>query len=282
MSVILQISDTHLGTEVPAVVDALLAFARELAPDLLVFSGDITQRARPREFAAARALVERIAAPHLIALPGNHDIPLFNLVLRAFAPYANYRAHFGDDLEPSFESDELLVLGVNTTRARFHTDGEVSAAQLERVSRRLRAARREQLRVVVTHQPVYVSRPRDRKDLVRNHDLALRAWSAAGADVVLGGHIHLPQIHRLRELGADVSRAMWCVQAGTATSSRVRWEAPNSFNVIRYVMPAVAAEGPRCTAERWDYDRLEGRFSRADALEMHLDRGPTNSCEEIS
>lgn len=269
MSLILQISDTHFGTEVPAVVEALLALTRDLPPDLVVYSGDVTQRARPREFAAARAFLERIGAPHVLTLPGNHDIPLFNLALRVFAPYANFAACFGDDLEPSFESDELLVLGVNTTRARFHTDGEVSRAQIERVSRRLRGARPEQLRVVVTHQPVYVSRPQDRKDLLRGHDEALPAWSSAGADVVLGGHIHLPQIHSLR-LG--LPRALWCVQAGTATSSRVRWEAPNSLNLIRYVRPSLPAEAPRCTMERWDYDVTARRFARVEALEVTLDR----------
>jgi len=272
MSLILQISDTHFGTEVPAVVEALLALARTLSPDLLVYSGDVTQRARPREFAAARAFLERIGAPHVLALPGNHDIPLFNLALRVFAPYANFASCFGDDLEPSFESDDLLVLGVNTTRPRFHTDGEVSRAQIERVSRRLRGARPEQLRVVVTHQPVYVSRPQDRKDLLRGHDEALPAWSAAGADIVLGGHIHLPQIRCLRELRADLPRALWCVQAGTATSSRVRWEAPNSLNLIRYARPGLPAEAPRCAAERWDYDATARRFVRVAALELTLDR----------
>lgn len=269
---ILQISDTHFGTEVPAVVEALFALTRALSPDLLVYSGDITQRARPREFAAARAFVERLAVPRVLALPGNHDIPLFNLGLRAFAPYANYRRHFGHELEPSFESDELLVLGVNTTRRWLHIDGRVSGAQIERVGGRLRGARREQLRVVVTHQPIVVSRPQDQKDILRGHEEALPAWSSAGADVVLGGHIHLPQVHCLRELRADLPRAMWCVQAGTATSSRVRWEAPNSVNLLRYAKPGDPAEPPRCTAERWDYRASEHRFDCVQAVEMALDR----------
>lgn len=272
MSLILQISDTHFGTEVPAVIDALFQLTQRLAPDLLVLSGDLTQRARPREFAAARAFMQRLAVPNVLALPGNHDIPLYNLALRAFAPYARYQRTFGPDLEPSFESDDLLVIGVNTTRNWLITDGQISARQIDRVSSRLRAARREQLRVVVTHQPIYVSRPQDQKDVLRGHQHALPAWSKAGADVVLGGHIHLPQNHPLGQLRNDLPRTVWCIQAGTATSSRVRWDAPNSLNLLRYVKPTHADEPPRCTAERWDYDVDERCFARVEMLEMTMDR----------
>ena len=272
MSLVLQISDTHFGTEVPEVVEALFDLTRRLSPDLLVLSGDLTQRARPHEFTAARAFVKRLAIPNVVALPGNHDIPLFNLALRAFAPYANFRKYFGADLEPSFESHDLLVVGVNTTRNWLHKDGHVSQAQIDRVSERLRSARREQLRIVVTHQPIYVSRPQDEKDLLRGHELALPAWSRAGADIVLGGHIHLPQNHPLGELRADLPRTVWCVQAGTATSSRVRWDAPNSLNLLRYVKPTAEGERPCCTAERWDYDKSEGAFARVEMLDMPLDR----------
>lgn len=272
MTRIVQISDTHFGTEVPEVVEALLALTQAHPPDLLVLSGDITQRARPREFAAARAFVGRIDPPHLLALPGNHDIPLFNLVLRVFAPYAHYTESFGDDLEPSFESDDLLVLGVNTTRPWQHIDGYVSAEQVARVCHRLRRARPGQLRVVVTHQPLHVSRPQDRKDILRGHALALPAWCAAGADIVLGGHIHLPQVHAMQALRPDLPRAMWCVQAGTATSSRVRWEAPNSVNLLQYEGPVGPAGAPRCTVERWDYDAGARRFARVDSHDLLLDR----------
>jgi 3',5'-cyclic AMP phosphodiesterase CpdA len=269
---ILQISDLHFGTEVPAVVEALVELARSLAPELLVVSGDLTQRARPAEFAATRAFVDRLAVPQMLALPGNHDIPLFNLWLRAFAPYAHFRREFGDELEPGFESDDLLVLGVNTTRWWQHVDGHVSTAQIERVAARLRAARPEQLRVVVTHQPIHVSRARDRKDLLRGHERALPAWANAGADVVLGGHIHLPQHHCVDAPRAGVTRRVWCVQAGTATSSRVRWEAPNSVHTLRYERPDAAAPAPRCDSERWDFDAASGRFCRVESHTLWLDR----------
>ncbi len=267
MSLLLQISDTHFGTEVPIVVDALFELTRTLTPDVLVLSGDLTQRARPGEFRAARAFMQRIAVPNVVALPGNHDIPLYNLALRAFAPYRNFTRFFGPELEPSHESSDLLVIGVNTTRNWLPTDGYVSDAQIARVAERLRSAHSEQLRVVVTHQPIFVNRERDQKDILRNHKAALDAWSRAGADLILGGHIHLPYARALREVRPELPRNVWCVQAGTATSSRVRWGTPNSLNLFRYV------KGAGCfTTERWDFDASEGRFARVEQLEMSLDR----------
>src|SRR5690606_31142600 len=115
--------------------------------------GDITQRARREQFRAAKSFTEQLEVPSLIVIPGNHDIPLFNIVARFLNPYGNYRREFGDDLEPTFESDRLLVIALNTTRRYRHTDGEVSKAQIRRVVDRLKVATAGKLRIVVTHQP---------------------------------------------------------------------------------------------------------------------------------
>ena len=252
MSVLMQISDTHFGTERPAVVEALVALALQQRPDLLVLSGDITQRARQAEFRAARAFMDRLGAP-MLAIPGNHDIPLFNVWARLQRPYAGHMAAFGSELEPVHWSPDLLVVGVNTTRARRHKDGEVSARQIERVAQILKGANAEQLRVVVVHQPVAVTRAEDRPNLLRGHAHALERWAAAGADLVMGGHIHLPYVLEIQ----GVARAMWAVQAGTAVSSRVRPGAPNSVNLLRWESGAL----PRfCSIEQWDFSQNEQRF----------------------
>jgi len=261
MSVLLQISDTHFGTEQSLVVEALVALAAQQRPDLVVLSGDITQRARPAQFRAARAFVERLGAP-VLAIPGNHDIALFDLWSRLSRPYARYAAAFGGELEPVHETPDLLVVGVNTTRAWRHKNGEVSAAQIERVARRLASAGPAQLRVVVVHQPAAVPHAGERPHLLRGHAAATRAWSAAGADLVMGGHIHLPCTLTLPGL----ARPMWVVQAGTAVSSRTRPQAPNSVNLLRWGAAAVAASAAtgRCVVERWDYSAATQAFGCAD------------------
>ncbi|MFA5631128.1 MAG: metallophosphoesterase family protein [Porticoccaceae bacterium] len=259
MSVILHISDTHFGTERPQVAAALTNLSRAQRPDLLIFSGDITQRARPGQFAAARRFVAQLDIAQVLAIPGNHDIPLFALATRMFAPYRRYRRAFGEELEPEFSSRDLLVLGVRTARRYRHVQGEVSRAQVRRVAARLRAATAQQLRVVVTHQPVQVTRTEDEKNLLRRHGEAVASWLDAGVDLILGGHIHLPSVAPLGDSGA------WAVQAGTALSSRIRFEANNSVNLIRYQ----GTTPQHCLVERWDFDDDAGDFVLVGVHDLH-------------
>lgn len=269
MTAVVQISDPHFGTERPAVVEALLRFVSDLAPELVVLSGDITQRATRAEFAAARRFADRLRTPALLAIAGNHDVPLFNLAARILSPYANYRRVFGDDLEPEHRSEGWLVLGVKTTRRWRHKNGALSKAQVERVAARLTAADPSQMRVVVVHQPVAVLDDGDAHDLVRGHEPAVRRWAEAGADVVVGGHIHLPYIVPLHHLHAGLARRLWCVQAGTSVSSRVRDGVGNSVNVLRQD-GADAAGRPRVITERWDFDERTDRFERVHSARLEL------------
>lgn len=258
MTVLLHLSDTHFGTEQRPVVEALMRLAQAERPDLVVMSGDVTQRARRSQFAAARAFVDRFVDTPFLVVPGNHDIPLFNLFARIVNPYGNHRRVFGHDLEPVFESTEVLVIGVNTTRNYRHKDGELSLDQVERVARLIERAAPLQLRVIVTHQPVAAALPTDTKNLLHGRQHALRRWAEAGANLILGGHIHLPYVLPLRALAASQTRPMWAVQAGTALSSRVRGATPNSVNLIRYA-PSRSGE-PVAHVERWDYQAAGAAF----------------------
>lgn len=269
MTVLLQISDTHFGTEQPPVVEALVRLAREQAPDLVVLSGDITQRARRKQFRAARAFVDRLGVAALLAIPGNHDIPLFNVAARLFYPYANYSREFGIELEPVFESDQLLVITLNTTRFYRHTDGEVSIEQIERVAQRLEQAVPTQLRIVVTHQPVAVTRAQDETNLLHGRLQAIQRWAQAGADLILGGHIHLPYVLALHQQVTELPHRLWAIQAGTAVSSRVRHEVGNSVNLIRYY--GQAAQRREAVIERWDYVKSEQNFRAVEIKNLDID-----------
>ncbi len=266
MSTLLQISDAHFGTEQEPVVTALAALSGHLQPQLVVLSGDITQRARRSQFEAARRFVEDLQRP-VIAIPGNHDIPLYNIAARMFSPYGNYSAAFGDELEPQFESEAFLIICANTTRPRRHKDGEISEQQVIRISERMRRASREQVRVVVTHQPVHVIRPEDEANLLHGHELAVRAWAEAGADIIMGGHIHLPYVRALNDRFTDLPRKLWAVQAGTAVSWRIRGRVPNSVNVLKHSRGDLV-----CSVERWDYDATTNAFRCVNAESLHLDR----------
>jgi 3',5'-cyclic AMP phosphodiesterase CpdA len=254
MSVLLHISDTHFGTEMPQILEALVTLSVQQQPDVVVLSGDITQRAESAQFQAAHAFTRRLGAP-VLAIPGNHDVPLFHLAARLLGPYARYSAAFGTDLEPVYSSSDLLVVCVNTTRRYRHIHGELSDKQIDRVAALLSSARTEQLRVVVVHQPIAVQSAQEQHNRLRGHRLAQQRWADAGADLVLGGHIHLPYVMQV----PDVARPMWAVQAGTAVSRRVRPGVPNSVNVLRWKQDKVSSgtlgEGQHsCSAEQWDFD----------------------------
>ena len=230
---ILHITDTHFGAERPEVVRGLIELAREQRPSLVVLSGDVTQRARRAQFDAARAFVDELCAAcgidaqrDVLIIPGNHDIPLFNLPLRVLDPYGPYVRAFGKRLEPLIRRPDVWLIGVNTTRPWRHKHGELSSAQIERVAARLRAAPAGALRVVVTHQPLMVVEREDRRDLVRGHAAAIRAWAGAGADLFLSGHTHQSFVAPV--LGAK--RRAWVVQTGTSgplasrtSSTRITW-----------------------------------------------------------
>ncbi len=260
MSVLLHLSDTHFGTEQPAVVEAVLALARAQQPEVVVLTGDITQRARGTQFAAASAFAHSLGVP-VLAVPGNHDIPLLDVWARMVRPYAGYCAAFGPQLEPVYSSPQLLVLCVNTTRAHRHRHGELSPQQIERVAAQLQRASPHQLRVVALHQPIDTPYAREEQHRVRGHALAQRAWAAAGADVVLGGHIHLPYV---MDLGG-LARPLWAVQAGTAVSRRVRAGVPNSVNLLRW---GIAAPAGVCVVEQWDYAAQRQAFVCQHAREI--------------
>lgn len=274
-SSLLHLSDPHFGTERAPVVAALLRWVAEQRAaggiGTVVISGDITQRARPAQFARARRFVDHLRAllpgVPVLLIPGNHDIPLYNLPLRLLRPFAGFQRAFGAELDAVYEDAGLHIQLLNTVCRWLHTDGRVSAAQIARVGRRLEAASAERLRVVVAHQPVAVTRAQDEHDLLRGHEPALRCWAQAGADLVLGGHIHLPYVRAVQPGGAD-SRRIWVVQAGTAVSSRIRNEANNSFNRIRYR----AGAPPQARVERWDYVDADARFVLAAETALELER----------
>lgn len=270
---LLHLSDTHFGTERAGVVQALLALHRQVAPELVVHSGDITQRATPTQFARAADFVGQLGGAKWLAVPGNHDVPLIDLFTRLTRPWSRYRRWIGP-LESEVDSANWLVIAVNTVQPRRHKDGAVSRARIDAVAERLRRADRGQLRIVVGHHPFAVTRPEDESNRAQNGARAIDAWVDAGADLLLGGHIHLPFLLPLTVSGAMQSRPVWQLQAGTAISSRLRGGTPNSVNLIRPRKPAIPSLHARsCVVERWDYDEDRGRFAIASATTLDFDEG---------
>ncbi|WP_179957620.1 metallophosphoesterase family protein [Exilibacterium tricleocarpae] len=259
--IVVQLSDTHFGRENPVVVDALRRCLQAQSPDLLLVSGDITQRARGGQFRAAGNFLADLPAPRVLSIPGNHDIPLYNLVARLLWPYRGYCRVLGDELEPAYISDTLCVICVNTVRRYRHAGGCINVAQIEQVGESLSVAPASAIKVVVAHHPFAVMLPSDVKHRVRGATAALRAWSRQGVDLLLGGHIHYPFMAPLREHVTGLKGDPWVVQAGTAVSRRVRSGMPNSF--VRLQL-----DGGRAGVclQRWDYSRAQDAFMLAQSF----------------
>lgn len=227
MNRLAHISDLHFGAESPEIVEGLLVDLAEFEPSLVVVSGDLTQRARRAEFAKARAFLDRIPFPRLV-VPGNHDIPLFDVLNRFLRPLARFRRYIAEDVDPFFASETLAVLGVNTARSDTWKEGRISTTQIDGMRRRFGALPPHVVKVLVTHHP-FVPPPGASPPLVGRAAEALYAAEACGVDLVLSGHLHVGYTGDVRAYHAHVGRGLLVAQAGTATSHRLRDEV-NSYN----------------------------------------------------
>ena len=251
MRTLLHLSDLHFGRIDPATLEPLLATAKEIRPDVVLVSGDLTQRARRRQFREARDFLSALPQPQVV-VPGNHDVPLYNVALRFADPLANYRRYITDDLEPFFRDDEIAVAGINTARSLTFKGGRINERQVARVRERLCALPEQVARVIVTHHPFDLPEGHLETDLVGRARMAMEAFVACGADVIASGHLHVAHTGHTAIRYKLPGRSALVVQAGTATSTRERGE-PTSFNVL-------AIERARISVERRVWRAADGAF----------------------
>jgi 3',5'-cyclic AMP phosphodiesterase CpdA len=240
MRTIVHLSDLHFGDADPALVAPLVASVQSCAPDLVAISGDLTQRARRTQFHAARAFLDSLPAP-VIVVPGNHDVPLYNVVARFLRPLAGYQRAVGADLEPLWADDEIAVLGINTARSLTFKRGRINERQVATARERFLVMPPHVLKVVVTHHPFDLPEDAHVRELVGRAAMAMRGLAACGVDIILSGHLHLGRIGTTRERFAIEGHSALVVQAGTALSRRRRGEA-NAFNVLRTAHERVTVE----------------------------------------
>jgi 3',5'-cyclic AMP phosphodiesterase CpdA len=232
---ILHVSDLHFGEyHAPERARVLLASIEQAAPDVVAVSGDLTQRARPREFEEARAFLDRIRAPKVV-VPGNHDIPLWNVFERFSSPRKRYLRHVTDDLEPTYVDDVVAVVGVDTTRRFTVMDGRVDEDDLAGVERRLAPLPPDRCRIVVGHHPLVSPAGSSWLHSAAQGGLrALERFSRIGVDAVLTGHLHESHVATTSDVLPHLERGVLLVNAGTASSTRGRGaeDDMSSFNVI--------------------------------------------------
>ncbi len=230
MRTLVHLSDLHFGRTDASLLDPLVEIVQSIAPDLIAVSGDLTQRARNSQFKAARAFLDRLPMPQII-VPGNHDVPLYDVATRFMRPLTRYRRYIVDDLEPWFIDGEIAVLGINTARSLTFKHGRINDRQIDHMEQRFCALPGSLTKIVVTHHPFDLPTGYDSGELVGGVTRARQALSACGCDLLLAGHLHLGVAARASTRGGSPAHEPIIVQAGTATSTRSRGES-NSFNVI--------------------------------------------------
>lgn len=240
MRTIVHLSDLHFGRVDAVVADALRETTRQLAPDLVVVSGDFTQRARSRQFSDARAFLDSLPAPQLI-VPGNHDVPMHNMFARFFNPLGSYRRHMTDDLQPRYIDPELVVIGTDTTRSFTIGGGGIRRRELQRIRELLKHADRSAVTVLVAHHPFDEPHAAARFGRARPGAEAVEQLACEGVDVFLTGHLHVTFAGPTAKRYNIGGRSAIIVEAGTATSTRVRGE-PNAFNVLRIDRQRIVVE----------------------------------------
>src|SRR4051812_39385150 len=241
-------------------------------------SGDFTQRARAAQYHDAARYMTRLPSPQIV-VPGNHDIPLFDVIRRFFFPLARYRKYITKDLRPHFQDDELLVVGMNSARSwtwswdGFWKDGRVREEQLLDVKLRACDAPPELFKVVVTHHP-FIPPPGERPHgIIKDPNPALRLMEQCGVDMLLAGHLHVGYSGDVMAHHEEITRSILSVQAGTAISTRRRRE-PNAYNVIEIHPVAESAPQPRVAVHvrAWDgrrfapltttnYEKIDNRWT---------------------
>ena len=255
MARLIHLSDLHFGAHDPRLVEAVAARVDEEKPDLVVISGDFTQRARTEQFKEACEFLDRLreAGHDVLAVPGNHDVPLYDVFRRFLSPLTRYKRYIDDTLCPVHELAGVTVVGINTARSFTFSDGRINEEQMKFIRETFGRSDASALRVLVTHHPLFalpVGDTGEVKRAVGRNELALDAAAESGVDMLLAGHHHTASTHSARDLVTRAGPAL-VVQAGTATSVRLRDE-EQSFNRID-----VVGESVTLTLQRWKNEKFE-------------------------
>lgn len=239
MLTLLHISDLHCGPPFEhRAAEAVVRLAPKIAPDAIIVSGDLTQRAKPEQFRQAREFLDRLPDVPTLVVPGNHDVPLYRVWERLTRPHGAYLEHTGASREGVLRLPGAVIVGLDSTSPRATiTRGRITKRQIEWAMEQFASAGPDDAKIVVAHHH-FVQAP----DALSDRSMiggarAMRRFIRGGVDLVMGGHLHRAFIGNSLDFFFDGprDRGMIIVQAGTTTSRRGRGRERerNTLNIVR-------------------------------------------------
>jgi 3',5'-cyclic AMP phosphodiesterase CpdA len=228
---LVHLSDLHFGRVDEALLGPLVQRVTEIQPDIVVVSGDLTQRARTQEFKQASRFLASLPSPQIV-VPGNHDVPLHNIFTRFYQPLDKFQRYITSELEPFYADAEIAIAGVNSARSLTIKSGRINEQQIARIRERFCALEESIIKIIVTHHPFDLPDAYHERHLVGRAPQAMATFANCGVDILLAGHMHISNAGNTAERYKMGNYSALVVQAGTATSTRIRDES-NSFNVIK-------------------------------------------------
>ena len=238
------------------IVRGLLQAIAEAAPDIVVLSGDLTQRARKKQFKAARNFLNALPEVPQIVIPGNHDVSLTSLMDRAIKPFKRFKRYITADLSPYYEDDEVAIAGINTVRLATVNDGRIKPRVVKIACDQLSGSSKNKARVVVTHHPLDVKPGNWKERTVSRSKAAMKQFGDIGVDLFLSGHLHTGRTIETSARYKFKGYSAVVVHAGTSASTRRRGE-PNAWNLIRISEVGADHGSIEVGPMQWDGSRFQ-------------------------
>ncbi|MEI8338136.1 MAG: metallophosphoesterase [bacterium] len=245
MKTIVHLSDLHFGKIDAKRVNPLIKKISEIKPDLIIVSGDLTQRATEKEYKDAKKFFRKLDRP-IFVIPGNHDIPLINIFQRLTDPFKKYKKIISTDLNPFYCDETIAIAGINSVRRYKITSGRISSKQISTTEKLLDNLDPKLIKIVVCHHPLdlpYSAKTikKHTHGVVSHSKTAMKHFSKIKVDIFLTGHIHQSHVADTKRRYKIDGYGGLIIQAGTAMSKRTRWE-PVAFNVLKIKRPNISIE----------------------------------------
>lgn len=254
MRKIIHLSDLHFGTEIPERVAILLDDIHQMKPDVIVVSGDLTQRALTLQFSAAQKFLYELKQYPVISVPGNHDIALYNMMERFFYPYYKYNRWIKSEFGMEYSDDYFAILGINSVTPFKVMGGFVTEQQLNLVKTYFQS-HQQKIKIIVMHHNLIHS---VRHKIINDADKIIDVFASCAVDLVLCGHIHSAHLEQIKR--NELKHNLHVITAGTAISTRTI--EPNSYNLITF-----SNEHSKCITRGFQ----NGHFESIDEKSIQFD-----------